>query len=298
MRLNRHHPPLLQDRPKAGPSKVRPRICWMRCLGVPSKCWLCSTTCVFLLPTTRPSGTFAGRKFSKRFLAPFAVRLGSPLFAASAAIFRRCRSKDTPCFLLLRLSSMVNLYRSLGHLSSYSFGLAIFARKTLSVDEVGEHFVHRQRNSIIGANNATIGRNLQYIQFHLADKPVTVINMHGLWNGKGKTDSPKRLEQSRKVKGFLETISGAKILCGDLNVLPTTQSLALLEQDLRNLVKAYGITSTRSPFYQQPDRFADYVLVSPDVQVEGFQVLDEEVSDHSPLLLTFRRDLAHDTSQT
>ncbi len=179
-----------------------------------------------------------------------------------------------------------------------SFGLAIFARKTLSVDEVGEHFVHRQRNSIIGANNATIGRNLQYIQFHLADKPVTVINMHGLWNGKGKTDSPKRLEQSRKVKGFLETISGAKILCGDLNVLPTTQSLALLEQDLRNLVKAYGITSTRSPFYQQPDRFADYVLVSPDVQVEGFQVLDEEVSDHSPLLLTFRRDLAHDTSQT
>jgi hypothetical protein len=125
---HRHHPPLLQDRPKAGPSKARPRICWMRCLGVPSKCWLCSTTCVFLLPTIRPSGTFAERKFSKRFLAPFAVRLGSPLFAASAAIFRRCRSKDTPCFLLLRLSSMVNLYRSLGHLSSYGWVKLLWSR--------------------------------------------------------------------------------------------------------------------------------------------------------------------------
>ncbi len=56
-----------------GASKVRPRICWMRCSGAPSKCWLCSTTCAFLLRTTRPSGTFAGRKCSKRFLAPFVV---------------------------------------------------------------------------------------------------------------------------------------------------------------------------------------------------------------------------------
>jgi hypothetical protein len=169
-----------------------------------------------------------------------------------------------------------------------SFGLAIFVRKTLSLDAVGEYFVHRQRNSIRGTDNATIGRNLQYIQFHLAGKPVTVANMHGLWNGKGKTDSPERLEQSRKVKGFLETVSGAKILCGDLNLLPTTQNLALLEQGMRNLVKVYGITSTRSRFYEGPERFADYVLVSSEVQVKEFHILDEEVSDHLPLLLAFQ----------
>lgn len=179
-----------------------------------------------------------------------------------------------------------------------SFGLAIFARKTLALDAVGEHFVHRQRNSIIGTDNATIGRNLQYIQFHLDNTPVTVVNTHGLWNGKGKTDSPDRLEQSRNINAFLATVRGVRMVCGDLNLLPTTQSLALLEQELRNLVKVYGITSTRSRFYEQPDRFADYVLVSPEVQVEEFQVLHEEVSDHCPLLLTFRRNFAHDTSQT
>src|SRR5258708_35772789 len=91
----------------------------MHCLGVQTKCWLCSTTCGFLLRTTRPSGTFAWRKCSKRFLAPFAVRLGSPRFAVSAVIFPLYRSKDTPCSLLLLLSSMVNLYRSLGDPSSY-----------------------------------------------------------------------------------------------------------------------------------------------------------------------------------
>jgi hypothetical protein len=44
--------------------------------------------------------------------------LGSPLFVASAVILRRCRSKDIPCCLLWRLSSMVNLYLPFGDLSS------------------------------------------------------------------------------------------------------------------------------------------------------------------------------------
>jgi endonuclease/exonuclease/phosphatase family metal-dependent hydrolase len=83
-------------------------------------------------------------------------------------------------------------------------------------------------------------------------------------------------------------MSGAKILCGDFNLLPDTDSLAILEQGMRNLVKEYRVTSTRSQFYEKPDRFADYILVSPEVIVEDFQVLDEAVSDHLPLLLEFR----------
>lgn len=168
-----------------------------------------------------------------------------------------------------------------------SFGLATFTRKKLHIDDIGEIFVHRKRNSVIGKNNATIGKNLQYIRFHLDKKPFLVINMHGLWNGKGKGDSPERIEQSRKTKTFLEMTSGAKILCGDLNLLPNTQSLALLEQDMCNLVKTSGITSTRSQFYKRKDRFADYMLTSPEVDIQSFQVLDVAISDHLPLLLTF-----------
>jgi endonuclease/exonuclease/phosphatase family metal-dependent hydrolase len=38
-----------------------------------------------------------------------------------------------------------------------------------------------------------------------------------------------------------------------------------------------------------PERFADYVLVSSDVQVKVFRILDEEVSDHLPLLLALAK---------
>lgn len=57
---------------------------------------------------------------------------------------------------------------------------------------------------------------------------------------------------------------------------------------MRNLVKKYHVTSTRSQLYTKPDKFADYILTSPEVIVEEFKVLAEELSDHLPLLLTFQ----------
>jgi hypothetical protein len=50
--------------------------------------------------------------------------------AAFAVIFRRCKSKDTPCSLLLLLSSMVALSRSLGHLCSYKKQLILFCMES------------------------------------------------------------------------------------------------------------------------------------------------------------------------
>ena len=100
-------------------SKVRPKTSWMPCCTGLTRCSLCSMTSRSLSPTTRRSGIFGWRKFSKRLLAPFAVRQESPPFVASAVIFLPCTSRDIPCCLLLLLSFMVNLYRSLGDLSSY-----------------------------------------------------------------------------------------------------------------------------------------------------------------------------------
>jgi endonuclease/exonuclease/phosphatase family metal-dependent hydrolase len=169
-----------------------------------------------------------------------------------------------------------------------SFGLATFVKNTIQIDKEGDLFIHKEKNSVVASDNATLGRNLQYVQFLRGGKQFTIVNLHGLWNGNGKTDSLERIEQSHKIKAFLDSVNGAKILCGDFNLLPNTDSLAILEQGMRNLVKEYGITSTRSRFYEKPDKFADYILVSPEVVVEDFQVLDEAVSDHLPLLLEFR----------
>ena len=66
-----------------------------------------------------------------------------------------------------------------------------------------------------------------------------------------------------------------------------TESMKVLEKGMRNLVKDYGVTSTRSHFYKKRGKFADYILVSPEVEVKDFKVLQESVSDHLPLYLEF-----------
>ena len=59
----------------------------------------------------------------------------------------------------------------------------------------------------------------------------------------------------------------------------------MAEEGLRNLVKEYGIISTRTSFYEKEGKMADYALVSPELNVLDFRVLPDEVSDHAALYL-------------
>lgn len=166
-------------------------------------------------------------------------------------------------------------------------GLAIFVRSSLSVPRHGDVVVFRKRNSLVGNDARTLPRIIQYVEIEIRGKKYTVVNFHGLWNGQGKTDSPARLQQSKNIHAFLDSCSGEKILCGDFNLKPGTKSLAILEKGMRNLIKDYGITSTRTLIYDKAEKFADYVLVSDGIKVKNFEVLDDTVSDHAPLVLDF-----------
>jgi endonuclease/exonuclease/phosphatase family metal-dependent hydrolase len=117
-------------------------------------------------------------------------------------------------------------------------------------------------------------------------EPITVVNVHGLWNGKGKTDTDERIEQSQKIVNFIKTIKIKVILCGDFNLRLDTQSLAMIEgTGLRNLIREYNIPSTRTSLYGKPEKHADYIFTSPEIKIRHFSVMPDEVSDHSPLLL-------------
>ena len=68
------------------------------------------------------------------------------------------------------------------------------------------------------------------------------------------------------------------------NLLPGTESVHMLEESgMRNLIREYGVTSTRSSFYTKPEKFADYAFVSSGVSVTDFKVLPDAVSDHLAL---------------
>lgn len=165
--------------------------------------------------------------------------------------------------------------------------LTVFVNNNLEILEIGDKFVYRFRNAMENRDASTYGINVQYIKFKAAKVEYLICNLHGHWTPNFKGDNAARLEQSRNIKAFLDSFRGKKILCGDFNLAPNTTSMEILESSMKNMIKEYKVTSTRSPLYRKDIKFADYVLVSPDVEVNRFEVLPVTVSDHLPLLLDF-----------
>jgi endonuclease/exonuclease/phosphatase family metal-dependent hydrolase len=165
------------------------------------------------------------------------------------------------------------------------YGNGMFIKRDIHILEEGEINIHD--NPVYHGIGPTHSRNLQWTKCQIDNKAYTIMNVHGLWNGKGKTDAPERIVQSQKIKAFLDTINTPKILCGDLNLRPDTESIKIIEEGMRNLIQHFNIRSTRTSLYPKAEKFADYVFTSPEVNVNHFEVLKDEVSDHSPLLVDF-----------
>ena len=161
------------------------------------------------------------------------------------------------------------------------YGLAMFVHKTVTVREEGDILIHEEPE-YTGTGPAH-PRNMQWMRCQQAGHPYAILNVHGLWNGQGKTDTPARLAQSTCIKTAMAQFKDPLILCGDFNLRPDTQSLAIIAENMQDLVKQYGVTCTRTSLYTKPERFADYIFTSDLIQVRGFQVLPEEVSDHAAL---------------
>jgi len=166
--------------------------------------------------------------------------------------------------------------------------LCMFIKKDFGVQEIKDQFVYRWKNAIEGDDYSTCGINIQYAKFSKDKKDFMVCNLHGHWTPNFKGDNPARLEQSQNIKKLLDGFEGAKVLCGDFNVDPNTKSMEILETSMRNLVKEYKVATTLSPLYlKEGVPIRDYILVSPEIQVKKFEVVQDVVSDHLPLLLEF-----------
>lgn len=169
------------------------------------------------------------------------------------------------------------------------YGLALFVKKDVQLLEEGEVYVHEKKGFVEPHDWGTHARNIQYVTLKTENGIRTVINFHGLWNGKGKTDTEARLLQSTNILNFVSTLAHPFVLVGDFNLSPDTESLQKFEDfPLRNLIKEYGITSTRTSLYVKENRFADYCLVSDGIEVADFKILPDEVSDHAPLSLEWQ----------
>jgi len=168
-----------------------------------------------------------------------------------------------------------------------SFGLSAFVKRDIEIIGEAERFVHlpKEGTPLEEGKNA---RNLQAVSLSVSGREFHIFNFHGLWTGGGKDDTESRLEQSRRIAEFVNEFGDGKILCGDFNLNPETQSVKIIENiPMRNLVKEYDVSSTRTRYYPRDKKFADYIFVDDTIVVKDFKVLPDEVSDHSPLLLEF-----------
>lgn len=174
------------------------------------------------------------------------------------------------------------------------FGLATFVRRSLRI--VGQvcDFIHGDF-SPDGWGPHPRARNVYGIRLFSRRHGffVTIAHMHGLRDPTGKGNTTARDAQAAALTRILRTFCRKNerlVLCGDFNVLPDSRLFeALGEFGLRDLVTARGFADTRTSFYEKPVRFADYMLVTADVEVVDFDVVTSpEVSDHRALVLDMR----------
>src|SRR3990167_2285952 len=160
--------------------------------------------------------------------------------------------------------------------------LGIFVKSGVNISKSGE--VETYDANIPNDKTVYAWRDLGYV---IIEGGKLIANFHGFWDGPDKFDRPRRVEQSRKVKAFLDKHSGPKILAGEFNLLAETESLRILEKNMINLIDKYGIKSTRPPDWEFPNKFSDYIFTSSDIKVNDFKVLPDIVSDHLALYLDY-----------
>lgn len=166
------------------------------------------------------------------------------------------------------------------------YGLLTLVHKRFTVVKEDVVYVYKTKGYMSTIDVGDHARPLHCLTMRNALDCVTVCNFHGLWNGHGKGDSDDRILQSKNILAYVASRTNPVVVCGDFNLLPETESIALLESaPLQNLIRRYKVSSTRTSFYTKPEKFADYVFVSPELRVTAFDVLPDEVSNHAPLLV-------------
>ena len=169
------------------------------------------------------------------------------------------------------------------------FGLAVFVADHLPVVGQATRFVHgsfTDHREWVADGRPRLAQGVRVVD-RSAGRSVAVAHLHGLRQASGKGDTPDRLAQARRLAQLvteLRSPDDLTVVCGDLNLLPDSETFAVLAGiGLTDLV---GDADTRTSRYTKPVRSASYLLVSdPEVVAEFEIVAAPEVSDHRALAL-------------
>jgi endonuclease/exonuclease/phosphatase family metal-dependent hydrolase len=134
-------------------------------------------------------------------------------------------------------------------------------------------------------------RSIIIVELNVNEKVLQILNLHGLYS-KEKRDSEKSIKQCEYILNAAKRKNLPTIIVGDLNLLPTTKSIQIINKEFRNLIDEYKIKSTIPEFdhgteIKRGEYVVDYIFVNDKIKVNNFEVIETNISDHLPLILDF-----------
>lgn len=136
-------------------------------------------------------------------------------------------------------------------------------------------------------NHSPNMRNLQHAVLALPDKSeLHVLNHHGHHINQHKNGDAETMRQCGLIAEEVKKLDGRVILTGDFNLAPHSESLVQINSILMNLSIKAGLSTTRTQLTHKKE-VCDYIFTGDKIKVKAFKALDEIVSDHKALVLSF-----------
>lgn len=167
-------------------------------------------------------------------------------------------------------------------------GVAVFSKYPLAEKEVVFFEDFRDDYVDVPENFSTSPRCMQHVTVTTPVGEVNVFNMHGIWDLDGDSYSPQRQKMSRLTCQAVDGVPNA-ILMGDTNAKPTNEAMKNVEKYLTS-VFGTSVQSTFNMAHKTNPGYAtaavDMIFTSPNIEVVNREVVQADVSDHLPLVVT------------
>jgi endonuclease/exonuclease/phosphatase family metal-dependent hydrolase len=129
-------------------------------------------------------------------------------------------------------------------------------------------------------------RNLLHVTLKDGDEKLHVLTHHGHHVHSHKNGDAESLRQCAQIVDYIKKLSGKIVLTGDFNLSPHSESLEIINSHLTNLAIKADLRTTRTQLTHKKE-VCDYIFINDKVKVESFKALDDVVSDHKALMMTF-----------
>lgn len=123
-------------------------------------------------------------------------------------------------------------------------------------------------------------RSFVFAQIIVSGVRVNILNTH---LGLSEED---RMMQAETIVTFLNQVDGPTIITGDFNGTPADKGVALLRNEFHD-IQASTDLAAHGTFRLKDGSIGermDYILTSPEFSLKHFEIVDNQISDHLPLI--------------